>query len=167
MSSSEFWTMWSALATTGGAIATFGAVVVALWQSRLQNRKRLEVTHTFSQTLPDGKHYLSIIVSNRGNREVILNHFSWKYNDGSSIYAPYQLCIFATNGQTVSFPYKLPLENSVNILCPIELVKKELKRAIDNNLITEFDKLKIFVVDSLGDIFYAKTKLDVHNILSK
>ena len=66
MSSSEFWTMWSALATTIGAIATFCAVVVALWQSHLQNRKRLEVTLNISQSIPDGKHDLSVTVSNRG-----------------------------------------------------------------------------------------------------
>lgn len=165
MSRSEFWTMWSALATTGGAIATFGAVVVALWQSRLQNRKRLEVTLNISQSIPDGKHFLSVSVSNRGNREVTLNRFSWQYKDGSSAYIPYQLCLFISNGKTISFPYKLPLENSVTILCPIEQVRHALKNDINNNLITPYDKLKVFVIDSLGDIFYSKNKLDVNKFV--
>lgn len=165
MSRSEFWTMWSALATTAGSIATFGAVVVALWQSRLQNRKRLDVTLNISQSIPDGKHYLSVTVSNRGNREVTLNRFSWQYNDGGSAYIPYELCLFISNGKAISFPYKLPLESSVIILCPIVQVRRALLNAINNNHITPYDKLKIFIIDSLGDIFYAKNKLDVNKFV--
>jgi len=161
MTTSEFWTMWSALATTIGAIATFCAVVVALWQSRLQNRKHLEVKLKYAISSPEGQHYLSISVPNRGNREVTLNGFSWKYNDGSTLFIPYQYCRFIANGEVVLFPYKLPLDSSVDILCPITLVRSALITAINEKTISEHDKIKVYVEDSLGDIYYAKDRLDV------
>lgn len=165
MNSNEFWTMWSALATTGGAIATFGAVVVALWQSHLQYRKHLEIKLNFAQTVPDLQQYFSVTVSNRGNGEVTINRFSWLYMDKSTALIPFQQCNCITNGQYISLPYTLPQNSSIDILCPINYVKSALQYAIQEKRITTDDKIKVFVVDSQGDRYYAKSKLDVNIVL--
>ena len=144
-------------------VSPFGAVVVALWQSYNQNRKHLEMTLRYAHTR--GHHYLSITISNRGNRAVTLNRVSWIYNDKSTLLIPYEECLFISNGKQVIFPYHLSLSGSIDVLCPIEYVKSALQCAITEQRITAQDKIKVFVEDSQGDIFYSKTKLEVNKFV--
>ena len=162
----EFWTAWSAISTSAGAIATFWAVCVALRQLHLQNKKNLKVTLGNGVNSSTGERLFVIIISNQGNREVTLCRFSWKYKDGSTAYllsTDYQ--IIADNKE-ISFPYKLALENSVKILYPIEKLRRSLQNAIKENLATKNDNIKVFVEDSLGDYYYTKTKLNVGELVT-
>lgn len=51
-----FWTAFGAIGATAGAIATFAAVVVALWQTKLSYKKKLKLSFTDDiAVVPDRK----------------------------------------------------------------------------------------------------------------
>lgn len=67
-----FWTAVGAIGGSIGAIATFSAVVVALWQTKYNNRKKLKVTVTEKNSVVSMKdnqifHYVGLSVINIGN----------------------------------------------------------------------------------------------------
>lgn len=78
-----FWSAFGAIGTTLGAFATATAVIVALWQTKHANKKKLKVTFTDDvQLVPaDGDFtkrmkYVGITVTNIGNRKVKL--INWR-----------------------------------------------------------------------------------------
>ena len=72
--------IWSLIIGAVGAIATFSAVVVALWQTKYANRKRLKCCFIENNTVCSAnfnqlKSYVGMDITNIGNKKVIVN--SW------------------------------------------------------------------------------------------
>ena len=78
----------STLIITGaGALATFLAVLVALWQTKYAVRKKLKCEFLyayvpFNQATIEIKQYVSVSISNIGNKRVIINNWGIKIKDG-------------------------------------------------------------------------------------
>ena len=69
-----------------GAVATFSAVVVALWQTKYANRKKLKCSFSDNIIIADNynnmKKYVGMIITNIGNKRVIINSWSVKTKNG-------------------------------------------------------------------------------------
>ena len=85
-----FWTAVGAIGGSIGAIATFSAVVVALWQTKYNNRKKLKVTVTEKNSVVSMKdnqifHYVGLSVINIGNRDVVIKSWGFELNGDSRL----------------------------------------------------------------------------------
>lgn len=74
---SLFWSAFGAIGGTVGALATTAAVIVALWQTRYSNKKKLKVRISDNTTVVPAqgdisfrKDYISVTVTNIGNRNI-------------------------------------------------------------------------------------------------
>lgn len=72
-----FWTAFGAIGGTVGALATSAAVIVALWQTKYSNKKKLKLAfYDDTRLLPSNgdltlkREYVSITVTNIGNRNI-------------------------------------------------------------------------------------------------
>ena len=74
----------ASLIITGlGVVATFSAVVVALWQTKYTNKKKLKCQFIKDNTMVnpstgDKKLYVGMSISNIGNKKVILTNWGLK-----------------------------------------------------------------------------------------
>ena len=62
-----------------GAIATFAAVLVALWQTKYANKKKLKCSFIDKNMVVnpqnyDKKLYVTMSISNIGNKKIIINN---------------------------------------------------------------------------------------------
>lgn len=79
-----FWTAFGAIGATLGAMATAAAVIVALWQTKYANRKKLKIEfHDSTAVIPPGGDFsqklgfVSISVTNIGNKQAQV--CSWQF----------------------------------------------------------------------------------------
>ena len=111
---------WSVFWEAAGAISTFAAVVVALWQTRYSNKKKAKLSFvdkmTISSALPIGKvgympetQYVGLEVMNIGNRKIIIKSFWMEMPDN------HRTIIFpaSTPIGAVSLPTELDIEESI------------------------------------------------------
>ena len=84
-----FWTAFGAIGGTLGAIATTAAVIVALWQTKYANKKRLKVEFSDNIVVVPShgdlsqKHeYVGITVTNIGNRRIKVCNWQVWFPDG-------------------------------------------------------------------------------------
>jgi len=85
-----FWNAFGAIGGTVGALATAGAVAVALWQTKFSQNKKLKVSFTDDiAVVPDGGNvvyrYVGVSVVNIGNRDVILSSWGFELSNGQRI----------------------------------------------------------------------------------
>lgn len=81
---------WGMFWQAASAIATAFAAIIALWQTRYQNRKKVNITfnesviYAFggSLELADKCQYVSLEVVNTGNRKIIISSYGIKLPDG-------------------------------------------------------------------------------------
>ena len=81
--SQEFWTAFAAIGQAVGAIATAAAVIVALWQVRYANKKKLKMKFTdknvvFSERGDSRYLFVNLSVTNIGNRNVTIRNWGMK-----------------------------------------------------------------------------------------
>ena len=80
---------WGMFWQAASAIATAFAAIIALWQTRYQNRKKVKITfnesviYAFggSLELADKCQYVSLEVVNTGNRKIIISSYGIKLPD--------------------------------------------------------------------------------------
>lgn len=161
MENSDFWSMWGALSTTASAIATFLAVFVALWQSKIAVKKRLKVELKQAFTLPEKVNYIQLDISNHSNREIIVDSWTWEYRDKSTVVFSNNVCRFISMNDFVELPFILKPECNLKILCPKKQVSLCLREAVMNKTASLSDELKIYVSDTTGDKYYCKSRLKV------
>lgn len=148
---------WEMFWQAASAIATTAAVIVALWQTRYQNKKKLKIGFTEDMTyIPIGgcgtvkkNQYFEINVVNVGNRKVYIEHFGvlGKDEDGlrERIIQPSE-----PFGRPIIFPYELDIEQGLS--CPLEksVFLANLKKG---NLLDESQKLVFYAKDSTGEFY--------------
>lgn len=71
-----------------GVVATFSAVVAALWQTKYANKKKLKCQFIKDNTVVnpsngDKKQYVGMSISNIGNKKVILTNWGLKLTDNN------------------------------------------------------------------------------------
>lgn len=76
---------WALFWQAASAIATTAAVVVALWQTRYSNKKRLKIKFRDNVILTNKaskESYVELEISNVGNRKIIINRYGMSFNEG-------------------------------------------------------------------------------------
>ena len=86
-----FWTAFGAIGGTVGAVATTAAVIVALWQTKYANRKKLKVEFSDNivvvpsqEDLLHKREYVGVSVTNIGNRRAKVCNWQVCFPDGNS-----------------------------------------------------------------------------------
>lgn len=143
---------WSAV----GAIATSAAVIVALYQARLYNKKCLKVKADDSWMTVDELGaktgpYLRLGLVNTGNRRIIITQWGLKVQKNSYF-------IFRSMPYT-EIPFTLPTtlypEEAVDLFMNMRTVEGALATSIANKKMTMNRKAKIYACDSTGKMYYA------------
>ena len=160
---------WNIFWEAAGAIATFSAVVVALWQTKYVNNKKAKLHFTdnvsFAPVFLNGDvgdvlntKYVGINFINVGNRKIIIKSF-W-------VELPDNCCAIiqpdAIPTRIVSLPVELDIEESVFLPWAKE---KFLKFISNENPLNSKQKLVFGVTDSTGVTYKCKTPKTVSEYL--
>ena len=147
----------SLIITGLGVVATFSAVVVALWQTKYANKKKLKCQFFNDNTVVhpstgDKKLYVGMSISNIGNKKVILTNWGLKLNSNNFL-------LILTSGFEKDFfdkavsketPVAIEPEENITFFYSKELFKKLLTEYIDKNEIDRNKKITFLVHDSTG-----------------
>lgn len=147
-----FWTAFGAIGGTISALATFAAVIVALWQTKFSYRKKIKLSFDDNTTIVMGNgnecyHCVSITVINVGNRDVVIKNWGFKLDDNSQmlIVVDPLLCSI---GVQVNLPHKLQIEESITLYYKRSLFYNALLDCRKKGTLKENEKIKFYVTDS-------------------
>lgn len=164
-----FWNAFGAIGGTIGALATAGAVVVALWQTKFSQKKKLKVSIKDDiAVVPDGGNviyrYIGVSVVNIGNRDVILSSWGFELSNGQCI-----LIVPDTSriGKVVSvvLPYKLSLEEEKTLMYAEPLFFTVVRERVASGDLKKDQRIKFYVIDSTGKKYTALTTKTVNEYL--
>lgn len=121
----------SSLIITGlGVIATFSAVIVALWQTKYASRKKLKCQFIENNVVMnpnsfDKKLYVAMSISNIGNKKVIVSNWGIKLKDSFILIltSGFEETIF-DKMVAVKTPYILEPEENVTFFYSKDLFQK-------------------------------------------
>lgn len=145
-----------------GSIATFSAVVVALWQIKYSNRKKLKckfIEHNAVCSSSVHKNYVCMDITNIGNKKVIIKSWGIKRKNG--------YIMILTSGfekdafdkiVAVKTPYHLDVEENVSFFYDKNLFPEVIDDAIKKSEIEANKKICFVVYDSTGRAYYTKSK---------
>lgn len=149
--------IWGIVISIISAIATLAAVIVALWQTKYSNKKKLKLSFTTKAlmiqdmaTLQFAKNanlLLSVSVVNIGNRKVVLTDWGFQFDKINALQI--------VNINEKVFPCELEIECAKELQTDLLGVRKALiqnKDLIKNNK----KKLIVYVTDSTGRKYYVK-----------
>jgi len=159
MTNAEIWTI---IITGLGVIATFSAVFVALYQTRIAYRKRLRVKfgiNTFLIGTFDKDIHANMEIVNLGNRKInIVSCYIWTLDDKKLAISPQKNIFFLVNGADdpgIKLPITLNPEDNLAVLIPLS----EIYKAITKNQTEYRETWKIEVKDNTGKSYTCKYKL--------
>lgn len=156
-----FWNAFGAIGGTLGAVATFIAVIVALWQTKLNYKKKLKVSFSDKHSIVatnENKiiNYIGLTVTNIGNREVFIKNWGYYLNNNTiNIILPDTS--FIGKLFQVELPYKLQIEESITLQYETNLFCKSLDICIKDSKLQPNKKIKFFVTDSTGKQYFVYT----------
>ena len=168
-----FWTAFGAIGGTLGAIATFIAVIVALWQTKFSESKKLKLSFSNSMVLFDPlsilpkQQFIQLSVTNTGNRNIIISKWGFMFHkkDMHAILGINQSITVQQLNQEL--PYMLEKENSLQLYWERDHFIASLKDGVDRHLLQKNRKLTFFICDSTGKIYIIKTKSTVANMIAE
>lgn len=138
---------WNAL----GSISTTLAVLIALFQYSMQNRKRIKLSFNQSTIVGpgfSGDKFLVLTIANVGLRTI--NIQSWRFILKGKIH--YLTFPISPYGQTIEFPISVATEESYDLYFSLENFKNLMRKGFDLN-----KKMTMYVTDSVGSRYYLKT----------
>ena len=157
-----FWTAFGAIGATVGSVATAAAVIVALWQTRISFKKKLQISFSDDiAIIPESGsavyRYIGLNVVNIGNRDVIIHGWGFHCeNNSKMVIAPDTSSI----GRIiqVKLPHKLQIEEGITLYYEKKLFYKILKESLENGALKPNKKICFYVTDSTNKNHYVKTK---------
>ena len=149
--------IWGIVISIISAIATLAAVIVALWQTKYSNKKKLKLTFTIKLQMIQNLMMmqfekkaillLSVSVVNIGNRKVVLTDWGFQFDKTNA------LQIVDLNGKV--FPCELNIECATELQTDLLGVRNALVQ--NKNIIgKEKKKLTVYVTDSAGKKYFVK-----------
>lgn len=161
MSDELFWTIFGAIGITVGSLATAAAVIVALWQTKYSNKKKLKLQFDDPFTLVNPStgqtlgHFVGVTIINIGNREVIINDWSIICNNKNR----YKIMTELQGLMKRSLPARLPLEESLSLSYEREFFVRIVCNMIKKKEIKPNKKVKFQILDTTGKkyIVYSKS----------
>lgn len=158
------WEAISAIGSWFGGMATFLAVVVALWQTKLASKKSLKLSFNRSFTFNgfgETMDCISISIMNTGNRNITIEEFGFKMDNDSSLVVMENSII--QNG--AKLPTVLEPDSAIDFHVPLVSFVNSFINAIKQGILDENGKIKIYVRDSFSKRYYHKTKFYVKDCL--
>ena len=156
-----FWTAFGAIGATLGATATTAAVIVALWQTKYSQKKKLSLDFTDNFQLYNpytgaSLKFVGLSVTNVGNRKVIIQTWGVHLNEGSAIVMPPPDVKGMEKLAYTKLPQVLDVEESIDLQWQIDRFQTFLESNKDN--ICKNKPLVFFVKDSTGKQYTVKTR---------
>ena len=155
---------WSLIISAIAAIATFSAVVVALWQTKYANRKKLKCDFFEKNTIVDPanynkKIYVAMNITNPVTTNVILNNWGIKLKDSFIMIMTegYEKDSF-DKAVSVKLPYSLEPEENITFYYAENLFIELLRENIKKGDIDSDNKIVFVAHDSAGKSYIAKSK---------
>ncbi len=162
-----FWSAFGAIGTTIGSLLTAGAVLIAVKQYKqpLEKIVKVEFKAAISLDTISSKplNFYCITVKNKGIRHVQINSINIQGN---------KKILWINNAQydhsytKINLPVKIAPEESIDFFFEVGDFKIQLKKAVENKVFKEKQKLVIFITDSLGDNYFCKTKIAINKIIA-
>ena len=146
-----------------GAIATFSAVLVALWQTKYANKKKLSCNFIENNAVASlngekVKKYVCMSITNIGNKKVVINSWGIKTKDEFMMILtkipnpdPFDLAVSATT------PYELGVEQNVSFFYEKRLFMDYIEESIKLGKIPSNKKIIFHVKDSTGKKYVVKS----------
>lgn len=169
----ELYEILSLIITGLGVMATFAAVIVALWQTKFANKKKLKCSFSEGNALfniytDEHKLYVSMDVINIGNKKVILEAWGIKTNNHwNQILTSWPEEDYFDKCVSIKTPYTLEPECRVSFSYEKELFLNFIFRKIKEGEIDANKKILFFIKDSTGRIYKIKSKKKANAYLEK
>lgn len=156
-----FWTAFGAIGGTLGAVATFIAVIVALWQTKLSYKKKVLLSFTDNITIIPGigngcYHYIGVTVTNIGNRDIVIQNWGFELDDGSQMLIVPDTSLIGRVLQ-VKLPHRLQIEEGTTLYYEKVLFLNALSNCIEKGKLKKNKKIKFYVSDSTTKKHYVLT----------
>lgn len=167
----SFWTAFGAIGATIGSIATSAAVIVALWQTKISFKKKLQVSFSddIAVAFENGSNiyrFVGVNISNIGNRDVVIQNWGFYTHDNmQTIIAPDSSSI----GRMiqVKLPHKLQIEEGITLYYDKKLFEQVLEEYMNDGKLNPNKKICFFVTDSTEKRYKVMTNKTVEDLLSK
>lgn len=161
MTNELFWTIFEAIGTTVGALATTAAVIVALWQTKLSNKKKIKIQFNDPVTLVNpltGENmgrFIGVTITNIGNREVIITDWSIICANGNR----YKIMTEQQGILKKSLPARLSLEESLDLYYDRKYFVRVVRDIIKKKELEPNQKIKFQIMDTSDKkyIIYSKS----------
>jgi hypothetical protein len=158
-----FWTAFAAIGQAVGAIATAAAVIITLWQIKYANKKRLNLRFSdknvvFSENGNLEFHFVNLTVTNIGNRNVIVKNWGIKVSKKQNLLIVPDIKNPIVKMIQKPLPCTLEPEETMDLVFDIKLFLRNLREQIKDGVFSENDKLTLYVVDSAGKMYFAKSE---------
>lgn len=168
-----FWTAFGAVGGTLGALATAIAVIVALWQVKHSEKKKLKLSFSDSmEMISQGSNVpeeslISLSVVNIGNRKLIINQWGFDYHNkkGHALLGFNQSPLIQLINPTL--PRQLDVEDRIDLYLERKFFIKSLNEGIDKKKLNKSKKVSFFVMDSTGKIYRVKSSKTVSEMIKE
>lgn len=157
-----FWSAFGAIGTTVGSIATAVAVIVALWQTKFNEKKKLRISFSDSSVVysPYQHSKVDVIclnVVNIGNRTVILVNWGFRHSNkkGSGLIGLNPSIL--ESAYNPKLPHDLPIEATVTLFWEKVFFERAIAEEISCGHLKSNKRVVFFVADSTGKIYTIKT----------
>ena len=162
------WEAVSAIGSICGSIATFLAVIVALWQTSLKSKRILKFNFSpnargLSNIGLDKNVYINLSVTNFGQPKVKIVSWGIILNDGSTI-AFMSSCMGNMGNE---LPVELLTGETTDLFFVKQALVDILFDACNNKLLFPNSRLHFFINDKAGKSYYYKTKIKIKTFLKK
>ena len=166
-----FWTAFGAIGGTVGALATAVAVIVALWQTKYSQKKKVKIAFNEDVTVvPEvGSvfyRYVGVTVTNIGNRDVMITGWGFKMHNGGYVVIVRDNTPISKLIQ-INLPHKLAIEESIDLTYGKTYLLGVLKENIDNKKLDPHKALEFYVSDSTGKKYTVKTSKTVCEMIQQ
>lgn len=166
-----FWNAFGAIGGTLAALATTIAVIVALWQTKYSQKKKIKLSFNEDITIvPQNAkvfyRYVGVTVTNIGNRDIVISSWGFKLHNGERIVVVKDTSPISSLIQ-INLPHKIAIEESIDLTYNKKYFFDVLLENIENKKIQQDQKLEFYVIDSTGKFYIVKTPQKVDHILEK
>ena len=160
-----FWTAFGAIGGTVGALATAAAVIVALWQTKYNFKKKIRVKFTDSSIAVNDvskRKLICVEIINIGNRDVNIQSWGFKVNKKKQfLLYTYLADDPFLKSLNPKFPHAIKIEESQSLYYPLALFKEQMADFLKSKEIHPSKKIEFFIKDSTGKEYAVKTPKSV------
>ena len=150
------WIAFGAIAQACAAVATFAAVIVALWQTKYANRKKLKLSFSENSQIisNNGIEVLpSLTVTNIGNRTITIQNWGFIVNRQTKGVVIQDSSDMMLLGIDTPLPHKLEPEESITLAMQAEKLYRSFKTFIEKGTCKPNRYITVFVTDSTQKVY--------------